>query len=275
MTGEFINLPDVDLGITDPEIIGKLEYLGREFRKAQIGVVRSCLTLGKILSDVRDLLEKYPGKIDTWADGFGISRRTAYNYMAAYDRFGNCATVALLQDTALYELAPSETPKLAVSAALKMTEKGQLVTGKIAKELIAKYSKPAAPKDERAKDRHATADTENRTEADGGDPIRADEEDPDSCLDSGLPHKWISDGNGDRYCETCKVDHPDNDVRPDPREVAVKHLTGIAATLVQARINFNAVCQDLGSRPASYDQIMADADKALVSIRRWAKELLS
>lgn len=274
MTGEFINLPDVDIGITDPEIVGKLQYQGRELRKAQIAVVKSCLTVGKILAEVRDLLANYPGKIDDWADSFGISRRTAYNYLAAHDRFSSCATVALLQDTAMYELASPETPKLAVNAALKMTEKGQLVTGKIAKELIAKYSKPAAPKDERAKDRHATADTETCTEADGGDPIREDEEDQDSCLDSGLAHKWISDGNGDRYCETCKVDHPDNDVRPDPREVAVKHLTGIAATLVQARINFNAVCQDLGSRPASYDQIMSDADKALVSIRRWAKELL-
>ena len=263
--------------IGDKEVRCKLINLEGRIRNNYAKMLTNILDVGEDLHEARNLLANhYNGTFQQWVPAtFGFSKSTAYNLINVFLRFGDSRPIiGRLCDTTLYLLSSPLTPESAVKEAKKLATKGVVVTPTMAKEIRDKHLQPAAPRDERAKDRHATTAMENGTDAGGGDPIREDEEDPDSCLDSGLPHKWISDGNGDRYCETCKVDHPDNDVRPDPRETAVKHLTGIAATLVQARINFSNVCQDLGSRPASYDQIMADADKALVSIRRWAKELL-
>lgn len=276
MTGKDLTTGNFDDSGLPEDVKGKLLNLQYEIKKAIKRSVEDIFRIADACIEAQSLLAKHggDGRFGKWIDSsIPVCRSTVYDWMRARQEWGDCRATLQMEPTAVITLGNSGVPKQAKNEAVKLADKGVNVTTKVAKELIAKYSKPAASKDAHAQDRHATAATETGTDTRGGSLPAAD--DPDSCLDSGLPHKWISDGNGDRYCEVCKVDHPDNDVRPDPKEVAVKHLTGIAATLVQARINFHAVCQDLGTRPATYDQIMADADKALVSIRRWAKELVA
>lgn len=214
--------------IEDKEIRGKLVHYEGQISRLKANVAKSVLELGKALCEARDLLADYHGGVFTgWLEvSNGFSQRSAYNYMGAWQVFGSFATVAKLEDTAMYRLAEPSTPKKAVTEAKKLADKGVNVTAKLAKELIEKYKdKTAAPVADldieeslapegcTAHDEGSAAvDTDNRTEPD------------EAVIDYGkCPNcggkKW-ADGPEGVACERCH--HPHGEAVGDVDDDRVK-----------------------------------------------------
>lgn len=261
-----------DYGELDGSTKGKLINLEGSIHRHISAVRGSMLAIGEDLAAAQEVLADYSGgTFVRWVEtNFPLSKSTAYNMIAAYRVFGSFPTVGKLEDTAMYLLASPETPKLALNAAKKMAEKGHLVTAKVASDLIEKYTKSEqesepepepeeAPTDERYEESDPADDTETRTESVGGD---SSDEDLENCT-----HVWVSDWDGVRYCERCKMDYRD-DSPPQPYDAA-KHLNGIAATIVQCRLKVDEVVRN-SEKHRLTDQIQADLDKALISLRKWA-----
>lgn len=133
--------------IEDKDVKGKLINIEGRIKKRWAGVVSSIIETGGDLSAARSVLADHKnGTFVRWLeDACGFSERTAYNYMNAFDRFGSFATVAKLEDTAMYALAAPSTPEKAVAEAKKLADKGVQVTAKLAKELIAKHQPKSDP----------------------------------------------------------------------------------------------------------------------------------
>lgn len=128
--------------IDDKDQRGKLISLEGRVKKLYAGVASSIIEIGQVVSSARSVLgNQKNGQFLKWVEGAcGFSERTAYNYMNAFDRFGNVATVASFEDSALYALATPKVSQKAVTEATKLADKGVRITGKLAKELIAKHS---------------------------------------------------------------------------------------------------------------------------------------
>lgn len=85
------------------------------------------------------LASNYPHS--TFAATRPYSVRSAYNYIAVWSHFGkeyaSSATVALIELSAMYALTTNESAK---KAALRLAKKGEKITQKMAKDLIARFS---------------------------------------------------------------------------------------------------------------------------------------
>jgi flagellar motility protein MotE (MotC chaperone) len=131
--------------------------------------VRKVLAIGKELIEARERLgKKGSGKFGAWCrDRLKMSRRSCYNYIYAYEVFGDCATVAQMFDvTAMYHLAQPGVPSKAVTEALIHAEGGRRITMGWArlildlleserKEEEPKYERPKAPKKKEKRDSEA------------------------------------------------------------------------------------------------------------------------
>ena len=105
------------------------------------------LKTAKYLKEAQHVLAKAgcEGRFKEWVEeSCPFSRRTAYNYLQVEDVFGNCATVAQFELSALIALSKKSTPKEAIEEAIKETKEGYFVTGKRAKEIIESH-KPQEP----------------------------------------------------------------------------------------------------------------------------------
>lgn len=91
-----------------------------------------------------------------------------------------------------------------------------------------------------------------------------------ACSVSKAKHEWVSDGSGQRYCEHCKEDHPENEKEPGPSV----HLNGIAKTIEACRVNIDKVVRASGKH-ALTDDIQSNLDKALIALKKWAKSCTS
>lgn len=130
-------------GIEEKDIKGKLINLEGRIKKKHAGMADSIIEIGQELATAQAILaDHHNGTFQKWVEqACGFSIRTAYRYINVFTRFGDSrASVAQLEDTALYALAESETPKKAVDEALRLAAKGNRITHSLAKELIAKHS---------------------------------------------------------------------------------------------------------------------------------------
>jgi len=66
---------------------------------------------------------------------FQWQRRTAYNYIAVYETFGNCTNFAKLGPSVLYLLAAPSTPEEARQEALERAGQGEVITYALAKQI--------------------------------------------------------------------------------------------------------------------------------------------
>jgi hypothetical protein len=272
MANELSNGSNFDYSrVDDPDLRQEMMTAAVTIAKAKKLAVEQIIVIGQQLNIIRDSIGKQgSGIFLDWIQTepqITYSQASAYRFMGVAERFENFRSSQLgrIELSAAYELAKTDSPKAAVKAAVKMADAGKEVTVKIAKDLIKKY-KPdpepeEAPKDERYEESEPVDDMENRTEPGGGD-----SSDLENCT-----HSWVSDGDGVRYCERCKMDHPD-DQAPAPYDAA-KHLNGIAATLVQCRLKVDEVVRN-SEKHRLTDQIQADLDKALISLRKWASYCL-
>lgn len=110
---------------------GKLIYLAGEIRKQSKAHASSGLELGRLFAESRGLLGE---SFKTWVERESWhSVRSAYNYILAWENFGDCANLHNIELSAMYELAKNEKAK---NKALKLAEKGVKVTHAMAKELV-------------------------------------------------------------------------------------------------------------------------------------------
>jgi hypothetical protein len=108
-------------------------------------VASDIVEIGGKLAEVKDHVGGN-GKFNDWLSAeLGWSERTAYNFMAVWQKF-NAANFALenVATSALYLLAAPSTPAEAVEVAKQIAESGQEVTHGLAKEIVrqAKARKP-------------------------------------------------------------------------------------------------------------------------------------
>lgn len=131
-----------DYGLVDKESGGKLKYLAGEIRKTSKQHKESGLVVGKAVCDAHELLAKAgkEGQFTAWVEAeCRFSRATAYNYMNAYERFGECDVIDQFDQGALYVLASPSVPEEAFKEAVKNAKKGQHYNSESAKEVVGKF----------------------------------------------------------------------------------------------------------------------------------------
>lgn len=125
----------------------KLDSLLEQIDNAKADMVTGVITIGRSLSEAREILAG-KGEFLGWVEAnCGFSQRTAYNYLDAFEVFGTFAKFANIQDSALYVLAKSEP---AAKKAKELANRGQRITHEKAKELVeeakaAAKTTPAKP----------------------------------------------------------------------------------------------------------------------------------
>lgn len=93
-----------------------------------------------------EVQQRLAGRFTGWLESeFSWSERTAYNYMAVFQKFGGQKSIAKIANSALYLLAAPGTPETARHAAIEMAEAGEPVTHKMAQVIVA-AAKEAEPK---------------------------------------------------------------------------------------------------------------------------------
>lgn len=123
--------------------------------KAAATAIKACIArtqndiieVGRRLSDVRDSLEH--GEFLKWIDAeFGMSQRSAYNFIQVSETFGKFATVANLtfHQSALYALASPSVSDETRQVAVELAEEGEVITKSAARDLIEAAKPKPAPK---------------------------------------------------------------------------------------------------------------------------------
>lgn len=139
----------------DKDTKGKLTYLAGQVRKSTKSHIEYAIAMGESVSQANELLATAgcESRFGAWVQAeCGFSRKSAYNYMNAYARFGE-ESCKLTQFTAeaIYLLSADSTPESAVKKALKLADKGTRITldqaSELKKEAIA-AEEPDEPEDE-------------------------------------------------------------------------------------------------------------------------------
>lgn len=128
-----------DYSGVDKDTKGKLVALAGQIKRGKANYAKTVLEVGCAIHEAHELLagDGRDGKFSAWCEEeCGIERRTAYNYLWSFERFGKCETVSHFSAGAMYALAAPTAPDKAVKAALKLADKGVRVTKSVADELI-------------------------------------------------------------------------------------------------------------------------------------------
>jgi hypothetical protein len=134
--------PSFDYSVLSKDEKGKLIYFEGALFSSRKRAADELIKHGEILHDVQQLLSNHHnGTFGDWLNSVGLSRRTAYNAIAAYEHFGGCANLHNLEVSAIYALTSNPDAK---KRALKLADKGTKVTHAMAQKLIGDATKPAA-----------------------------------------------------------------------------------------------------------------------------------
>jgi hypothetical protein len=147
----------------DKDTKGKLTYLAGQIRKSAKGHITHALEMGEHIHEANDALAHAgcEGRFSEWVKAeCGFSRKTAYNYMNAFARFGgNCESLTQFTAEAVYLLAGDDVPEGAIKEALKMADKGERIGLETAKATVEKH----CPERTKRKTSGATASSEPST----------------------------------------------------------------------------------------------------------------
>ena len=134
-----------DYAHLDPDTRIVVRQKADELKTLLRAAAQNIFDIGARLADVREQLQhNKEGGFEAWLDAeFGMSRRTAYNFIGVHERFANRANFAQLDiaASALYLLAAPSTPDAAREEALRRAEAGERITHQAAKR-IAKEAEP-------------------------------------------------------------------------------------------------------------------------------------
>lgn len=142
-----LNLTTFDYESLDTTTRLSVQKATHDIRVAMRMTARSIIVIGERLIDVKRLLGH--GQFMAWLDvEFEMAERTARNYMAVAETFGDSFKSATVADSisakALYMLSSGSTPESAREEAIQIAEAGEHVTATKAKQIIAAH-KPTAP----------------------------------------------------------------------------------------------------------------------------------
>lgn len=143
---------EFDYGTVEKDVKGKLIYLASQINREKAAMINAGMTVGKHVAEAHSLLagNGRDGKFTEWVNKVcGFSRRSAYNYMLAFQRFDGCEGIDFISQDALYALSGPDTPPQAVKEAMKLAGKGQRVDVKAAKNLLLKFSDGDQPEPEK------------------------------------------------------------------------------------------------------------------------------
>lgn len=132
----------------DKDTRGKLVALAGQIKRGKAEYVRAVLLIGGAIHEAHELLAGVgrEGKFQDWLEReCGIERRTAYNYLHAFDAFGKCETVSHFSAGAMYALSAPTAPPKARDEAIKRSENGEKITKSVADEIIESLTVEAEP----------------------------------------------------------------------------------------------------------------------------------
>jgi len=137
-----------DYGALDQETQVLVRLRASEIKGLAKRVAGDIVEIGGKLAEVKDCVGGN-GKFNDWLSSeLGWSERTAYNFIAVWQKF-HAANFALenVATSALYLLAAPSTPTEAVEVAKQIADSGQDVTHGVAKELV-RQAKERLPRQE-------------------------------------------------------------------------------------------------------------------------------
>lgn len=134
------SIPEFDYAALDAETRIVVQLRRDELKTLFRETAQNIFTIGEKLADVRDRLQhNKSGGFDGWIETeFGLSRRTAYNFINVYERLANRANFAQLAvaTSALYLLAAPSTPDEVVDQLLERAQAGEHITHKNARQAL-------------------------------------------------------------------------------------------------------------------------------------------
>jgi hypothetical protein len=163
----------------DKDIKGMLRSIAGDIRRSTKSHLDYAIQMGESVTQANELFAKSgcEGKFGAWVKAeCGFSKRSAYNYMNAFARFGgNRASLAQFTAEAVYLLSEDSVSDDVVAQAIKMAGKGQRITKEAAVELKRLDAEQNQPEDE--PEEESTAVQDNAQE-DVVEPVSVSETDP-------------------------------------------------------------------------------------------------
>ena len=162
--------------IEDKDVRGKLTYFAGAIKKKKIAGTALILEIGADLSGAQEVMSDHSNGIFVrWLElECDYSKSQAYRFISAAKVFGSFQLSQRwkteINDTAMYLLAANNCPQPATEEALKLLKEGKPVTHKLAKELISKYTVPAASPTQSSQPSDPTHTTDTTQEADSTQP---------------------------------------------------------------------------------------------------------
>jgi hypothetical protein len=145
-------VPHFDYGDLPQSSVSILEQIAEEVQITQLAVRKTTseavLKIGEALFRVHDTLAG-SGRDGMWkpwvSKRCGFSLSTAENAIRVYKAFGEKKVVTVthfFEPSAMYLLSRDSCPEEATKEALKLAKKGEVITAKTAKAIVAKHSEP-------------------------------------------------------------------------------------------------------------------------------------
>jgi hypothetical protein len=131
-----------DYGELSKDSKGRLLYLAGQIRKQTKSHIENVLALGELIQQAHAELSGggRDGEFGPWVEAeCGFSRKTAYNYLHAYERFNKCESLSHFSAEAVYALAAPDVPDKAIKEAVRLADKGERVNASKAKEILDKF----------------------------------------------------------------------------------------------------------------------------------------
>lgn len=258
----------------DKDIKGKLTYLAGQIRKSTKSHIENVLELGKLIEQAHEALAGggRDGEFGPWVEAeCGFTKKTAYNYLHAFQRFNKCESLSHFSAEAVYALAGPDVPDKAVSEAVKLADKGVRVNAGKAREILDKF-REVHKANPRKKPAPAAAESPAKLDVSPIEETASPPAPTGPCVRTGGEHCWGPDEDKPGYlcCLECGEPGELIAVDPEPDVPASKLFAKIdehLGKIVRLLDDVNKVAPNEALRKA----IMESLGVANEDIRRWKK----
>lgn len=185
------------------ETKGKLISLAGQIKKGRQHYIAAVFEVGQAIATAHGLLADHDeGTFGKWIENeCGIEKRTAYNYMHAWETFGEQETNISVTPTAMYLLSAAEAPEKAAKEAIKRADKGERITVVKAKEILEKFRENEPASIPRKGDGCEIISQLKPVEAKEVMEIEASKAESDDPIGDACQHEWDDDGD----CTKCRI----------------------------------------------------------------------
>jgi len=139
--GRVAEILDPETGEITPELVAWLRERYGALRGLLVRTARDLVDIGRILAEVRDALSHQ--EFLAFVAYVGISRSTAYRWIAAAEAAEGCSHVENVEPTALYALASRSTPDDVRERFLRRADTGHLVTHQEVRDALKREGEPS------------------------------------------------------------------------------------------------------------------------------------